>query len=202
VINGAGNIVAVLMFGWLTFDTPQFVRLYTRKTVSTRTLKFFKILVVLFFCSALYGLISEILKRNRSVQSWMWSAALGLAIFVFLFTFVRLSEYLNARNAERAARNQQSFNSSQWDELRRLRGISLFLFLGWIPAIGLIFIFFGAGVVSTSAMVAWLVAWLYFNFRHMSWGCPRCGKPFIGGWWFLPRKQCLYCKLPMGATEW
>src|SRR5262249_24471564 len=107
-LNGAVYILAVLMFGWLTFDTPQFVRLYTRKPVSARTFRVFRILVILFFTSALYGLSAELLKRTRSADSWMWSAAIALAMFALLFTFLRFSEYLNARNAERVARNQRA----------------------------------------------------------------------------------------------
>lgn len=89
-----------------------------------------------------------------------------------------------------------------WREYRSLRRQLLFVWLGYVPAVGL-FTLAEQQLWRTFAPCfcfdgAWLLWFLVSGIRFNRFACPRCGNTFAGTWWYnlsYFARKCQHCGL-------
>lgn len=88
---------------------------------------------------------------------------------------------------------------SEWAEYRRRRRLFWGLWLTYLPAMMVVAGVFGRSTHALTILgVAWMTAFALAASRMVRWRCPRCRKPFVGGW-SGPRpwaRKCACCQLP------
>ena len=91
--------------------------------------------------------------------------------------------------------------AAEWQEFRKRRRMALTVFFVGPPALllaSLIWQSFHLPAFPILVLVAVVfLAFAVTTIRFAGWRCPRCRKPFLAGFWFLPIRRCLFCKLPI-----
>jgi hypothetical protein len=101
--------------------------------------------------------------------------------------------------------------AAHWAEYRRLRRDIFFVWIFYVPCVGLIAWlgdhFFHTFVPGFLSAGAWAIWFLITNGRFSQFSCPRCGDAFEGGpgpWrlrlWIFARK-CQHCGLKKFASS-
>ena len=92
--------------------------------------------------------------------------------------------------------------SARWQELEKLKNAWLFLFFGFIPAIGISAKLLD-GIPSLLFLLAYIAVFFYISHRLDSWKCPRCGNLFLREKHrsvFHPFSDaCTNCQFPFGG---
>jgi len=95
--------------------------------------------------------------------------------------------------------------AGEWREFRRRRRIALGVFFLGPPTVILLSAAGDSFAMPSRPFLALMVAvsitFLITMMRFGGWRCPRCGKPFLAGLWFLPIRRCVFCKLPIWAES-
>jgi hypothetical protein len=92
--------------------------------------------------------------------------------------------------------------AQDWKRYRRLVLYWVIIFAAYIPVVWITYVTFER-LFKTDAefpYVAgfWACLWVASFIRICAFPCPRCGKCFIGEWWFgnfSMRRNCAYCSL-------
>jgi predicted RNA-binding Zn-ribbon protein involved in translation (DUF1610 family) len=87
----------------------------------------------------------------------------------------------------------------QWRAYRRLVVYWVALFATFVPFVGVVSALmeklFRADVVPVCVAGFWVCLWVGSFIRICAFACPRCGKCFIGRWWygnFFLFRQCAH----------
>src|SRR6266404_4078074 len=100
---------------------------------------------------------------------------------------------------------QADEHREQWEKYRRLWIYWVAIFAGFVPVVmGLTIA--SSKILHTDAAFPyiggfWAALWIFSGLRISAWRCPRCGKSFIGRWWYgntplFNRSRCAHCGLP------
>src|SRR5580698_10625692 len=91
----------------------------------------------------------------------------------------------------------------EWKKYRWLVIYWVVIFAAFIPVVVTVSVL-SARLFHTDAAFpdvagSWAFLWVVYFVRICAFNCPRCGKCFIGRWWFgnfFLFRQCAHCGLP------